>query len=275
MSGRVLHIFRNTPLGRETLLESLYFCQQLALKPHIYIPKTTKFLMYFERDAIQVDLDASYLTAPKTAKAHAQEVVERMEMEAEFITPQQYTASTLPDLSSSYEFMCCPRGISDLSSKIGLGYIGNRVRRILHNSKFPVLIPSAVYKPWKSVTVLFGGSPTAINSLRLGLMVGRRSNCPVDLFTYAPGRSQDEYREILEQQGFLQTVENNVRTWQFCTSGRLEDNLWDIPHNALLVLGAYGHGVIKNLFFGSTMEAVQSTMPNNMLITGPHFRMPV
>ena len=275
MPARLLHIFRNTPLGRETFLESLYFCDQLSLEPQVYIPSTTKFLMYFEHDAVQVDLDGSYLNSPGTAQRHARELLENMDMEAHFVDPKQFTASTLPDLSTSYEFMCCPRSISDLSSKIGLGHIGAKVRRILHNSRFPVLIPSAVYKPWNSITVLFGGSQNAVKSLRLGLAVGRRTGLPVDVFTYGPGRSREDYRQVLEHRGLLQTVERQIRSWNFYDSGKFQENLWEIPHDALLVLGAYGHGVIRDLLFGSTMEAVQTTMPNNMLIAGPHFRMPL
>ena len=33
MEARLLHIFRNTPLGRETLLQSIYFCKQMAVTP--------------------------------------------------------------------------------------------------------------------------------------------------------------------------------------------------------------------------------------------------
>jgi nucleotide-binding universal stress UspA family protein len=45
--------------------------------------------------------------------------------------------------------------------------------------------------------------------------------------------------------------------------------LYDVPHDALMVLGAYGHGVIKDLLFGSKMEKIQSTVTNNLLIAGP------
>jgi nucleotide-binding universal stress UspA family protein len=231
--------------------------------------------MYFEQDAVQVDLDSSYLSAPKTAQAHAQELLESMAMQADFITPKQYTASTLPDIPTKYEFMCCPRSISDLSSKIGLGHIGAKVRRILHSAQFPVLITSAVYKPWESISILFGGSQNAVKALRLGLALGKRAGIPVDIFTHAPGHSQGDYRETLEKRGLIRTVDSQVRSWQFMTTGTFQENLWNIPHNALLVLGAYGHGLIKDLLFGNTMEAVQNTMPNNMLIAGPRFKMPL
>jgi len=32
MHANLLHVFRNTPLGRETLMQSLYFCKTLDLE---------------------------------------------------------------------------------------------------------------------------------------------------------------------------------------------------------------------------------------------------
>ena len=46
--------------------------------------------------------------------------------------------------------------------------------------------------------------------------------------------------------------------------------LYEIPHDSLVVLGAYGHGIIKEILLGSKMEIIQSTVTNNLLITGPH-----
>jgi hypothetical protein len=55
-----------------------------------------------------------------------------------FFDPKDFTASTLPDIPSNFDYMCCPRSIVDLSTKIGLGYIGPRVRRIVKHATFPV-----------------------------------------------------------------------------------------------------------------------------------------
>jgi nucleotide-binding universal stress UspA family protein len=39
----------------------------------------------------------------------------------------------------------------------------------------------------------------------------------------------------------------------------------------LVILGAYGHGLIREFVFGSKMEQIQSIIPNNFLIVGPHY----
>ncbi|BBO81672.1 hypothetical protein DSCO28_22380 [Desulfosarcina ovata subsp. sediminis] len=271
MAQKLFHIFRNTPLGRETLLQSIYFCQKMGVLPTVYIPESTKFLMYFENDVVQVDLDPSYLTDPKTAIAHASDLLEAAKIRPEFFTPKNYTASTLPDIPTSFEFMCCPRSISDLSSKIGLGYIGPRVRRIIQSARFPVLITSPVYKPWQSVAVFFGGSTNAVNALRLGIRIANRTGLGLNLYTQVGKQPADAYRRIVRKEDLSVPLNNVLGDWTFFEKGRFEDNLFSVPHDALVVLGAYGHGIIRDIMFGSMMEKIQSTISNNLLIAGPKY----
>lgn len=271
MAQKLFHIFRNTPLGRETLLQSIYFCKQMGVQPTVYIPESTKFLMYFENDVVQVDLDQSYLNDPETAAAHAQELLEAAQIKPDLFKPKNYTASTLPDIPTSFEFMCCPRSISDLSSKIGLGYIGPRVRRIIQAARFPVLITSPVFKPWESIAVFFGGSTNAVNALRLGLRIAKITGMTLHLYTQTGKRTPEDYRAIVADRGLENQLEEVMSSWTFFDKGRFEDNLYNVPHEALIVLGAYGHGLIKDIMFGSMMEKIQSTISNNLLIAGPKY----
>lgn len=273
METRLLHIFRNTPLGREVLLQSTYFCKTIGVQPMIYIPEFIKFLMYFENDVAQIDLDSSYLTAPETARAHAIDIVRSQGLpEPEFMEPKNFTASTLPDIPVNFDFMCCPRSISDLSSKIGLGYLGPRVRRIVQSARFPVLIAGSVFKPWTSVAVMFGGSANAVKALKLGLRISRKSGLPLDIFTQLGKHTHDDYQKIIQQKHLAKDIDQQVRKWTVFDSGEFAENLYDVPHDALVILGAYGHGIIKEMLFGSVMEKVQSVLPNNLLIVGPKYQ---
>jgi hypothetical protein len=271
MYSQLFHIFRNTPLGRETFLQSLYFCNQVDATPVVYIPEFIKFLMYFDNDVVQVDLDESYLTDPATAEDHARTLLDNANLKPNFFTPKNFTASTLPDIPTNFEFMCCPRSISDLSSKIGLGYIGPRVRRIVTSARFPVLIPSAVYKPWTRLVVFFGGSANALNALKLGVRIARQTGMPLDIFTQAENRSREDYAAIIRDHHVEDELERLQQRWIFFDEGKFETNLYAVPHDALVILGAYGHGLIRNLVFGSKMENIQSTIPNNLLIVGPNY----
>ncbi|MGD8242647.1 MAG: universal stress protein [Desulfobacterales bacterium] len=271
MYSQLFHIFRNTPLGRETMLQSLYFCRQIGATPVVYIPNHIKFLMYFDNDVVQVDLDESYLTDPHSARAHAEELLAEAGLSARFLKPKNFTASTLPDIPTNFDFMCCPRSISDLSSKIGLGYLGPRVRRIVSSARFPVLITSPVAKPWESIAVFFGGSANALSALKLGLRIRRQTDMPLRMFTQAENRSRTDYESIVRDQGLDAEMAQSLDEWVFFEKGAFESNLYQVPHNALVIMGAYGHGLIRDLVFGSKMEKIQSTISNNFLVVGPNY----
>ena len=271
MDKQLFHIFRNTPLGRETLLQSIYFCNQVGASPVVYIPKHTKFLMYFDNDVVQIDLDESYLTAPKTARSHATELLTQGAIKPRFLAPKNFTASTLPDIPTHFDIMCCPRSISDLSSKIGLGYIGPRVRRIVKSAHFPVLITSPAYKEWHSIMVFFGGSANAVRALRLGLQISRLTGMPLDIFTQVEKGQLKKYEQVIENENLQEDIARQVNQWHKFTKGKFEESLYAVPHDALVVLGAYGHGLIRDIIFGSKMEIIQSMITNNLLISGPKY----
>jgi hypothetical protein len=270
MNYKLLHIFRNTPFGRETFLQSLYFCKTISAFPVVYIPKSDKFLMYFSNDAIQIDLDKSYLFSPETAKKHAEELFNEMGMKPMFYEPKNFTASSLPDIPTNFDFMCSPRSISDLSSKVGLGHIGPKVRRVLKHATFPVLITSPVFKPWKSISVFFGGSKNALNALKLGLKMAMSSGFDLNFYTMMEKHSEDYYRQIVSNEGLSEPFDQLCTSWNFYKISDFDSMLYGIAHDSLIVLGAYGHGVIKDILMGSKMEKIQSTLPNNLLVTGPH-----
>jgi hypothetical protein len=273
MKKSMLHVFRNTPFGRETLMQSIYFCKKTETMLKVYIPEHRQFLMYFQNKVITIDLDNSFLRAPETARQHAEEIIRAEKLTPGFLKPKAFTASTLPDIPTQFSFMCCPRSISDLSTKIGLGYIGPKVRNIIENAAFPVLIPTPVYKKWNNITVFFGGSKNAVNAFRLGIQIMEASGCSLSIFTHAKKKPKKYYAETLEANNLFKEVNEGKIEWLFCKKGKFRENLYSIPHDSLVIIGAYGHGLIKELIFGSIMEEAQTILPNNMLIVGPNYTM--
>ncbi len=269
MRNELLHIFRNTPFGRETLLQSVYFCMETGTSLRVYIPKFRQFLMYFENEVVTVDLDKSFLKDPDTARSHAEKIIIEGGLNPHFIEPKGFTASTLPDLPVDYRYMCCPRSISDLTSKIGLGHIGPKVRNIIRNASFPVLIPTPVYKEWDSVTVFFGGSHNAVKALQFGFEISTVSGFPLYLFTQTEGKPKSYYEEIIAARGLEKQMNETAPEWLFFDKGDFGSNLYEVHHKSLIIVGAYGHGALREVLFGSKMEEIQSTLPNNMLIIGP------
>ncbi len=268
MMTNLLHIYRNTPLGRETLMQSIYFCKTLDIELVIYIPDAVRFMMYFDHDAVQVDLDRSYLTDPETALERVRSLAADAGVEPEILVPKNRTASNLPDIPTHFAFMCCPRSISDLSSKIGLGTIGPKVRRIIRSANFPVLMTSAVFKPWTSVAVLFSGSESALNALQSGIQISRWSGFPLDLFIQL---EQDiaYYEQRIREVDLEKTVARHVRHRHLFDGGEFVHNLYTLPHDALVLSGAFGHGLVTNVLFGSKVELAQATLTNSLLVSGP------
>jgi hypothetical protein len=44
-----------------------------------------------------------------------------------------------------------------------------------------------------------------------------------------------------------------------------------VPHDALVILGAFSHGLIRDMMFGSKMEKIQTSITNNLLIVGSRY----
>ncbi len=274
MQGEMLHVFRNTPFGRESFLQSLYTSKLLSYHLRIYIPKVREFLLYFPLTVMTVELDHAFLRDPATAEAHARSLIREAGADASFFVPKQFTAETLPDIPVDFSLMTCPRTLTDLSTKIGLGYLGPKVRQLIQNAEFPVLIPTPVFKAWKQVVVFFGGSHNAGLALRVGRGIARKTGFPLKIATIGEGRSREDYLRDLESYAAREAVETGEVEWLFFEGGKLEHNLYDIPHDALLVIGAYGHGPVKEVVFGSMMERVHTILPNSMVVVGPHYAEP-
>lgn len=267
MPFALLHIFRNTPLGRETLRQSAFFCRQMGIPIDIYVPRESQFLMYFEHGVATVDLDGSYLRSPDSARDHAREIVEGFGVRYGFFEPVRSTAGH-PDLRSDYPFMCCPRSISDLSTRIGLGHIGSRVRTIVKKASFPVLIPAASFKEWNQLVCFFDGSPNAMAAVRCARDISRRAKAALAIFTQVEGE-RGTHEQQLERAGLAEDLAEGRVEWLCFEDGDFRENLYAVSSDALVVAGAQGHGVAKALVFGSKLELIQSELPNPMLIVGP------
>ncbi len=244
----------------------------MDLPLHIYIPEAKQFLMYFDNNTVNVELDSSYLKYNDTARANAEALIAASGIPAVFFEPASHTATNLPDIPTDFDFMTCPRIISDLSTKIGLGKIGSKVRDILHNAHFPVLISGQVFKPWESIAVMFGGSVNSLKAMHIGIKIADAGGMPLDVFTQAEkGANRSVYEDILKQSNLGKDVNRTLRNWHFFNTGDFAANLFALPHDALVVMGILGHNKIKKLLFGSTTEMVQSVLPNNLLLVGPEF----
>lgn len=261
MNRGIFHIFRNTPLGRETLFQSMYFAQTLQIPLRVYIAQTTRFLMYFDQAVVQIDLDASYLRSPETARRHLDDLIKQTEVTAGMVVPRHFTGPDLPDIPPEFDYMSCPRCISHGSSRIGLGIIGPKVRMLVSRATFPVLITSPAFKPWRSLAVLCNGDSAQDGALDAAMYLKARSGLPLDYYRLGNGNGQDAPDPSVAA-AFRQSHGLEMKS--------LAAALYDIPHDALVIISTGNQVLVKSLLFGSLLEKVQATLANNLLVVGPN-----
>ncbi|RLC26389.1 MAG: hypothetical protein DRH21_02310 [Deltaproteobacteria bacterium] len=107
--------------------------------------------------------------------------------------------------------------------------------------------------------------------MKLGFRISRASEMPLSVYTHMENASKESYEEIIKNENLEEEMDHYVTEWHMFERGKFEENIYDVPHYALVVLGAYGHGLIRNIFLGSKMEKIQSIITNNLLIAGPNY----
>ena len=115
---------------------------------------------------------------------------------------------------------------------------------------------------------MYGGSDNALNALRFGLWISRKSGLALKVLTHLE-MDENYYFDRIREAGMEEEMEAGAARWEMLESGSFDENLYAIPHDALVLMGAYGRGRIRKALFGSKLEKVQSMLCNNLLITGP------
>ena len=202
---------------------------------------------------------------------HVEELVQTSGVEYDYWKPQIYTNTSLPEVPVNMGFMCCPRSLSDRISKLGLGYLGPKVRAIVRSAQFPVLIPSPVFHKWRSISTFFGGSDNALHALKLSLQIAATARVKIDMFTQlGKGCNRENCEQAIREAGLEKALDPGLVTWYIFEKKTFEENLYQVPPDSLVVLGTCGKRVIKKLVFGGKMEKIQATLPNNLLVVGPN-----
>jgi nucleotide-binding universal stress UspA family protein len=92
------------------------------------------------------------------------------------------------------------------------------------------------------------------------------------VFTYLQDVTQEECEQALARAGLLSHVRAADGSWRILEGETLEESLYAVPHDSLVVVGAAGRRLMTELIFGSTLETVQATLPNPLIVVGPNCR---
>ncbi|WMT90077.1 universal stress protein [Pelagibacterium sp. H642] len=131
-------------------------------------------------------------------------------------------------------------------------HLGSNVERVVRSSSRPVLVASRAFQPIQSVLVAFDAGPSVMKAI--DHICGNRAFAGLDIRLLTAGNENAEVRAKLESvsarlRGAGHSVVAEVKP------GQPEQVIADEVEKSgadLLVMGAYGHSRIRNLFIGST-----------------------
>lgn len=269
MEKRLLHIHCQTPQGLEGLRQAAYFCRRIRALLTVYLPLSDKFLVYFENDVVQIDLDGGCLAPVEAARDQVETLASQAGAKLDFFVPRHFTSASLPDIPADFDFMCSPPPTGRRGRQTARGRTGHQIQRILRAARYPLLVPGAFHTPWQRILVLFGGSANAVAACRLGLSLARQARVPLEMLTQAEGGTRDEYREKWKAAGLAGALEDGLQQWHFSHARRFEESLGAVPADALVVMGAFDHISIREFFHGSKLKTVCAVLPNSLILAGP------
>ncbi len=262
---RIFHVFRNTPLGRETLLGAAHLCRLTGMELDVYIPREERFALHLGGDLVEIRLDRSYLTSPGTAEGRVRALLEPLGVLHRLVGPDHRVASTLPEVPVDFELMSCPRSLVEPPTALAPGRLGAAVRRLVRSAPFPVAVMPVPAIEWDRVAVMVGGSEPALAALAWARGVADAADVPLEVLTVDEEEARERAREALSRAGF---EEGPGRSWRV-VPGPFEEALWEVPRTALVFAGAFGQRGIRAKLLGSRAETIQRTLPNPLVLVGP------
>ncbi len=136
------------------------------------------------------------------------------------------------------------------------GILGSTAELVVRNSGKPVLVTPKTYQDIESMALAYDGSPPAHNALKLAVNLSEKAVWPLTIICITDNQTvADQLHEKIET--YLEPFQIDCETiiirgkdsreiLKFIQEGSVE----------LLVMGAYGHNRLRQLFIGSTTSDV-------------------
>jgi nucleotide-binding universal stress UspA family protein len=139
------------------------------------------------------------------------------------------------------------------------GHLGSNLERVVRSARIPLLVASSEYRPIERFLIAFDGGPSALKAVHYvasePLLKGTEANL---VAVGKPGgklaRDLEHAATGLRGAGFTVNTELVAGDADAVISETVEKKNID-----LLVMGAYGHSVIRRLIIGSTTTALIRT----------------
>ncbi|SKA32590.1 universal stress protein [Consotaella salsifontis] len=138
-------------------------------------------------------------------------------------------------------------------------HLGSNLERVVRGSAKPVLVTSRAFRPVRRALIAFDGGPAVMKAVDFLVDKSLLKGVAIDVVMAGSGGSGDKMR-MEEAVGKLKKAGYSVQSLTLpgepekVISGRIEAEAID-----LLVMGAFGHGRIRNFFIGSTTTEMVRT----------------
>ena len=143
--------------------------------------------------------------------------------------------------------------------------LGSNVERIVRRSCKPCLVTSAGFQRITRILAAFDGSAIASKALHEAIELAQALNVPLIILTVR-SHPADRYAEDTAEIGIKLARAHGCIAARFVVEGRPSEQILEVAHHqgcSLIVVGAYGHSVIREWIIGSTTAHLihQSDLP--------------
>ena len=132
--------------------------------------------------------------------------------------------------------------------------LGSNVERIVRRSCKPCLVTPAEFMPITKVLAAFDGSAISSKALHEGIELATALSVPLLILTVRT-HAADRYAEDIAETGIKLARAHGCAAARLVVEGRPSEQILEVAHQQscnLIVVGAYGHSIIREWIIGST-----------------------
>lgn len=147
------------------------------------------------------------------------------------------------------------------------GLMGSTAESVVRNSGKPVMVTPQVFREIESIGLAYDGSPPADNALKLAVFLSEKVAWPLSIVMITDDQKHaakltqklETYLEpfSIDSEIIVLGGKENKELVKFMQEGSIE----------LMVMGAYGHNRLRELFVGSTTSCIIKNSPIPVLLT--------
>jgi nucleotide-binding universal stress UspA family protein len=151
-------------------------------------------------------------------------------------------------------------------AEVAKAHLGRNLERVIRTAVRPILVVERTYRPISSFLIAYDGSPSVTKALDFALLspLLKGATCHI----LRTGQVDDKAKWYLNEAADKLRAANYTVT-SHAIAGAPEKVILDVLQREqidLLVMGAYGHGRIRELILGSTTTTMVRTSPVSVLM---------